>query len=98
MKSLEKAHKSGASYIYGENEAGGTSMIFVSDVPFEKLGLPMVPPKPISTFKLDLLKSIGGVGVATFVISLVGYLGAKILARRRAQAKALKQESKGGVS
>ncbi|RJX16444.1 4Fe-4S dicluster domain-containing protein [Candidatus Bathyarchaeota archaeon] len=85
---LEKAHNSGAQYIYGEKEAGGTSMIFVSDVPFEKLGFPKVPHEPISTYKTDLLKSISGIGVATFIISLVGYFGVKMLVKRKAQVKA----------
>jgi formate dehydrogenase iron-sulfur subunit len=30
------------SYIYGSEEAGGTSVFFISDVPFEKLGFPAV--------------------------------------------------------
>jgi len=89
---LEKAHNSGAPYIYGEKEAGGTSMIFVSDVPFEKLGFPSVPQEPISTYKSDLLKSISEVGIAAFIISLVGYFGVKMLARRKAQVKASKKE------
>ena len=35
------------SHIYGEHEAGGTSWIYISGTPFEKLGLPKVMSKPI---------------------------------------------------
>jgi formate dehydrogenase iron-sulfur subunit len=30
-------------HIYGSEEAGGTSVFFISDVPFEKLGFPAPP-------------------------------------------------------
>ena len=30
-------------HIYGSEEAGGTSVFFISDVPFEKLGFPTPP-------------------------------------------------------
>ena len=33
-------------HIYGEHEAGGTSVLYLSSVPFEKLGLPTLDPKP----------------------------------------------------
>ncbi len=35
------------THIYGEYEAGGTSWMYISDTPFEKLGLPKVILKPI---------------------------------------------------
>jgi len=34
-------------HIYGENEAGGTSVLYLSSVPFEKLGFPMLAPSRI---------------------------------------------------
>lgn len=43
---LAEAHRrireqeNGVRYIYGENEVGGTGVIFLSDVPFERLGFP----------------------------------------------------------
>ncbi|RJX17390.1 MAG: 4Fe-4S dicluster domain-containing protein [Ammonifex sp.] len=30
------------NYVYGENEVGGTSLLYISDVPFEKLGMKTV--------------------------------------------------------
>jgi formate dehydrogenase iron-sulfur subunit len=51
---LKEAHAriaaSGGKYIdavYGEKEAGGVSRLYISDVPFEGLGLPMVGPEPV---------------------------------------------------
>lgn len=70
---LEKAHDSNAPYIYGEKEAGGTSMICVSDVPFEEFGLPNVSPDPPSTFNLNMLKPIAGIGAIVGIISFLGY-------------------------
>jgi formate dehydrogenase iron-sulfur subunit len=34
-------------HIYGEHDAGGTSVLHISHVPFEKLGLPDLGPEPI---------------------------------------------------
>ena len=33
-------------HIYGEKEAGGTSVLYLSSVPFEKLGFPTLPDEP----------------------------------------------------
>lgn len=89
---LEKAHNSGAPYIYGEKEAGGTSMIFVSDVPFKELGFPEVSSKPMETFKSDMLTSIASVGVIATIISFAGYFAAKFLRRKEEISKTLKEE------
>lgn len=43
-------------YIYGEHEAGGTSWLYISPVPFEKAGFDMqVPKQPILNFVKDFL-------------------------------------------
>lgn len=34
-------------HVYGEHEAGGTQVLYLSKVPFEKLGLPMVSDRPL---------------------------------------------------
>lgn len=36
--------------IYGEKEAGGTSMLYISPIPFEKLGLPALGQEPVSHY------------------------------------------------
>jgi formate dehydrogenase iron-sulfur subunit len=35
-------------HIYGENEVGGTSWLYLSPVPFEKLGMPVLGPEPVT--------------------------------------------------
>lgn len=43
-KTIEKDSKY-VKYVFGEKEAGGTSWLYISDVPFEKLGFPTNVPK-----------------------------------------------------
>lgn len=38
------------NHIYGEKEAGGTSWMYISDVPFEELGFKNVSEKPVNTY------------------------------------------------
>jgi len=46
-------------YIYGLEEAGGTSVIYISAVPFEELGFPMnVPKEPIPALSWRVLSQI----------------------------------------
>jgi formate dehydrogenase iron-sulfur subunit len=35
------------NHVYGKEEAGGTSILYLSSVPFEQLGLPKLDPRPI---------------------------------------------------
>ena len=58
-------------HVYGEKELGGTSVLYVSSVPFEKLGFPTYGDKPFPTFTAAAL---GAVPAA--VIALGGLLGA----------------------
>lgn len=37
------------NHVYGETEAGGTSVLFISDVPFEKLGFPDPGVEPVTS-------------------------------------------------
>jgi len=54
--------------IYGEHEAGGTSVLMLSPIPFEELGLPVnlpVEPLPLLTFRvLSKIPPLVGVGAA----------------------------------
>lgn len=46
-------------YIYGEHEAGGTSWLYISPVPFEQAGFDMhVPKQPILNFVKDFLAMV----------------------------------------
>ena len=54
---LESAHARIAAhpakyidYVYGEHEVGGTSRLYISDVPFEQLGLPAVGDVPVPRY------------------------------------------------
>jgi formate dehydrogenase iron-sulfur subunit len=45
-------------HIYGENEAGGTSWLYLSSVPFEELGLPVLGSEPVT---VDAERAMGAV-------------------------------------
>ena len=45
-------------HIYGEKEAGGTSVLYLSSVPFEKLGFPDVGEKPFPAFSKAALHAV----------------------------------------
>lgn len=48
--------------IYGEHEAGGTSLLILSDIPLERLGYPAgVPMQPLPALTWDALGKIPGV-------------------------------------
>ena len=38
------------NHVYGEKELGGTSVLYLSRVPFEKLGFPTYGEKPFTAF------------------------------------------------
>lgn len=64
----------GSSYvnhIYGENEAGGTSLLYISPVPFEELGFPMPAQEPI-TRASEIAMSITPVTAVAAVAVLSG--------------------------
>ncbi len=51
------ADPSYVNHVYGETEGGGTRWLYISDVPFEKLGLPInVPNTPINDYLHGYLK------------------------------------------
>ncbi len=45
-------------HIYGSEEAGGTSVFFISDVPFEKLGFVAVPRQPMPALSAAALADV----------------------------------------
>lgn len=56
-------------YIYGLTEAGGTSVLYISNIPFEKLGFPMnVPKEPIPELSWRVLSQIPKYSVAAGVV------------------------------
>lgn len=60
-------------HIFGENEVGGTSWLYLSDVPFDQLGFKKnLPKRPLPTFTWDVVSWIPG--IATVLASLFGVL------------------------
>ena len=45
-------------HIYGSDEAGGTSVFFISDVPFEELGFPAPPKQPMPVLTANALGDV----------------------------------------
>lgn len=56
-------------YIYGLSEAGGTSVMYISGVPFEQLGFPMnLPKEPIPELSWRVLSQIPKYTVAASIV------------------------------
>ena len=72
-------------HVYGEKEAGGTSVLYISAVPFERLGFPDVGTKPYPAYTKLALRA-----VAPAVIALGSLLGltSAFLKRREQRAAA----------
>jgi formate dehydrogenase iron-sulfur subunit len=73
--------------VYGEKEAGGTSVLYLSDVPFVDLGLPMgLPESPLPIRTRDYLGKLPGlVGIVTAGLAALHW----IIGRRMRVAAAL---------
>lgn len=68
-KRISEAPNDYLDYIYGLEEVGGTSVMYISKVPFEKLGLPMnVPHEPIPEYSWRVLSQIPKYSVAAGVV------------------------------
>lgn len=66
-------------HIYGEKEAGGTSWMYLSPVPFEKLGFPALDSQPVTALSEGLMVAPPGMIVAT----VAALRGIQWLTRRR---------------
>ncbi len=69
--------------VYGETEAGGTQCLYISHVPFDKLGLPSLDDRPAP----ELARSIQHTVYKGFIapVALYGVLAAVMLRNRRAE-------------
>ena len=75
--------------IYGEKDGGGTSVLYLSSVPFEKLGLPLnlgVEPLPHLTFKV-LSKIPPAVGVGSCALAGLWWLTKRKAEVAKAEAR-----------
>lgn len=57
-KRIEKTPEKYVDHIYGENEVGGTSWLYLSPVPFKELGFPELGPEPVT---VDTERAMGAV-------------------------------------
>ncbi|MGD8462590.1 MAG: 4Fe-4S dicluster domain-containing protein [Anaerolineae bacterium] len=60
-------------HIYGKDELGGTSWLYISPVPFEKLDFPALKSEPVTELS-ESVATFGTAGVATSVTVLLGGL------------------------
>jgi formate dehydrogenase iron-sulfur subunit len=78
-------------YIYGLKEAGGTSVMYLSNIPFEKLGFPMnVPNEPIPNLSWRVLSEIPKYSVVAGVV----LFGIHWITARRAEVARFEAEEK----
>ncbi|MCK4548048.1 MAG: 4Fe-4S dicluster domain-containing protein [Candidatus Eisenbacteria sp.] len=74
------------NHIYGENEAGGTSLLYISDVPFSKLKLP--EPKDVGTVPRPHLTAGAMSVIPAVIVGLSAILGGTYaIARRRGEVE-----------
>jgi Fe-S-cluster-containing dehydrogenase component len=71
--------------VYGETEGGGTQCLYISHVPFDKLGLPMLDDRPAA----ELARSIQHTVYKGFIapVALYGALAVVMLRNRRSAEK-----------
>ncbi|MCB0166652.1 MAG: 4Fe-4S ferredoxin, partial [Anaerolineae bacterium] len=69
--------------VYGEHEAGGTLQLVLSHVPFTKLGLPTLDPRPLPSLTDPLNWSVPGI-----ILGVGGLMGAIYVNRSQAEHKA----------
>lgn len=71
--------------VYGETEAGGTQCLYISHVPFDKLGLPTLDDRPAP----ELARTIQHTVYKGFIapVALYGALGLVMLRNRRTEEK-----------
>ena len=69
-KRIREARGTYINHIYGENEVGGTSVLLLSAVPFEKFGLPKLGAQPLPNLTGNIIEHIPD--VATVGLALLG--------------------------
>ena len=61
------------NHVYGKEELGGTSMLYLSHIPFEELGLPALDSEPVTRLS-EVVATYGTPSVALSVATLLGGL------------------------
>jgi formate dehydrogenase iron-sulfur subunit len=61
------------NHIYGEFEAGGTSRLYISDVPFEELGFPVVDSAPVPRYAEQIVTRTPTIALSVAAVSTATY-------------------------
>jgi Fe-S-cluster-containing dehydrogenase component len=77
--------------VYGEHDGGGTQVLYLAAVPFEKLGLPELGPEPVPTVARTVQHGIYKGFVAP--VALYAALAAVLVRNRRRGAPAADEET-----
>jgi len=56
-------------HVYGEFEVGGTSVLYISPVPFEELGLPNLGTQPIPHYAETVMESTPVIAVSVAAVA-----------------------------
>ncbi|MFQ5843463.1 MAG: 4Fe-4S dicluster domain-containing protein [Planctomycetota bacterium] len=87
---LEEAHsrirarpRAYVDRVYGEREAGGTSKLYLSPVPFARLGFPEPGPEPVSRYAETAMRAVPFAAAA----AAAAVAGARWIVRRRDEVK-----------
>ena len=80
-KKYKGYRKGDPAKVYGETEGGGTQCLYLSHVPFEKLGLPDLSPEPVPTVAQTVQHGVYQGFAAP--LALYAVLGATILRNRK---------------
>jgi formate dehydrogenase iron-sulfur subunit len=78
--------------VYGENEAGGTSWLYISPVPFEELGFPTLGAEPVTLASEAILNSTP----ITIIAAVAGLSGLYWLTKRRDKVQAEEAKAEEG--
>lgn len=75
-------------HVYGKDEVGGTSWMYLSPVPFEKLGFPTLGPEPVT----KLSEAIAVYGTPSVAVSVAALLGGLYYLFTRREKRVLAEE------
>jgi formate dehydrogenase iron-sulfur subunit len=83
-------------HVYGEKELGGTSVLYLSRVPFEKLGFPTYGEKPFPAFTKTALGAVPPAVITVGAVLGAAYAFFRKRAQKVADASALKHSGHHG--
>jgi len=90
-KRIAEAPDQYINHVYGLSEVGGTSVMYLSNVPFDQLGLPMnVPNEPIPELSWRVLSQIPKYTVAASVV----LFGIRWITARRTEVARFEEEER----